>query len=371
MKSILCVLLIAVFDSSPLYSIARAEEEATTALVEKFPLKTEDLTADTSAVKAVARDLSAAFRMAASKVLPAVVVVLAKRSDVNQTLDQLQLLDESTSNFNAGSGVIIESSGLIVTNNHVVKDASEVRIRLADGREFLGTDVKSDPASDLAILRITVPEPLAVATIGESTAMSVGDWVIAVGSPFLLEQTVSAGIISGKARLLKGMVNGQLLQTDASINPGNSGGALANLDGELIGINTAIVSGTGSFQGVGFAIPTSRMQWIISELKARGKVRRAKMGITTIDLPQKIASQLNLPIRGGGAYVARVANNSPASRAGLQNGDVILQIADQPVRGPNGLAAIAEQSPIDQPIIVELIRNEKRLEISIELEARD
>ncbi len=334
-------------------------------------LSQSDLNASVGEVKATARDLSAAFRDAAQRIMPSVVVVLAKRADVNETLDQLQLLDDSTSNFSAGSGVIISEDGWIVTNNHVVKDSSLVRVRLSDGREFTGTDLKFDPASDLATFKITTPDPLTAAVMGDSSEMAVGDWVIAVGSPFLLEQTVSAGIISGKARPLKGMVSGQLLQTDASINPGNSGGALANLDGELIAINTAIASDSGTFQGVGFAIPTSRVKWIVSELQSRGMVRRATLGVTTVEIPQQVAMQLNLPIRGGGAYVVRVRYDSPAAKAGLQSGDVILQIASQAVRSPNGLASIVEQSPIDEPQIIELIRNQKRMEVSVTLEAKD
>ncbi len=355
------------FFAASLGNLSYAQEESQPLLLSQ----SDALNAEVTEVKATARDLSSAFRSAAERILPAVVVVLAKRSDVNETLDQLQLLDETASNFSAGSGVIIREDGLIVTNNHVVENSKSVRIRLPDGREFLGTDIKRDPASDLAILRISVPEPLKAATIGDSSLMAVGDWVIAVGSPFLLEQTVSAGIISGKARILKGMVSGQLLQTDASINPGNSGGALANLDGELIAINSAIVSGSGTFQGVGFAIPTKRVQWIVSELETRGAVRRASLGVTTVQLPQAIAMKLNLPIRDGGAYVARVRSNSPASKAGLQTGDVILQVAEQNARSPTGLAAMIEQSPIGQPVILSLIRNEKRIEVSVELEARD
>ncbi len=178
-------------------------QEATVPMPEPLAITSDELTADISGVKATARDLSAAFRSAASQAMPSVVVVLAKRSDVNETLDQLELLDDSASNFSAGSGVILTPEGLIVTNSHVVEDSNDVRVRLADGREFAASDIRRDKSSDLAILTISPPEPLQAVAVGDSSQMAVGDWVIAIGSPFLLEQTVSAGIISGKSRILK------------------------------------------------------------------------------------------------------------------------------------------------------------------------
>jgi serine protease Do len=142
------------------------------------------------------------------------------------------------------------------------------------------------------------------------------------------------------------------------------------LDGELIGINTAIASGTGTFMGVGFAIPSKRVQWIVSELDSRGSVRRASLGVTTVELPQQIAVKLNLPIRNGGAYVVRVKSNSPADEAGLQSGDTILQVAEQAVHSPTELSSIIEQSPIGEPVAVQLIRNERRMELSVTLQER-
>ena len=336
------------------------------------PTDSQRLTESLTPVQSTARELSAAFRAAAARISPSVVVVLGERKDANETLAQLELLDESnSSSFSAGSGVILSKDGWIVTNNHVVADVDEIRVRLFDGREYVGKELKTDPASDLAVLKIDTDEPLVAAAIGESSEMEVGDWVIAVGSPFLLEQTVSAGIISGKGRSIRDLVSGQLLQTDASINPGNSGGALANLDGELIGINTAIASGTGTFQGVGFAIPTSRVQWIVSELRERGSVRRATLGVTTVDIPARIASELDLPFRGGGAYVARVRSDSPAAKADIRVGDVLLQLSEQAVRNPQNLVSLVEQSPVDEPVTVQLIRDGRRVEVSVTLEAKE
>lgn len=347
-----------------------AQEQSPEAPLAKTPLSTQDTNVDANQVKATARELSAAFRFAADKVMPSVVVVLAKRNEVNETLDRLNLLEENDSNYSAGSGVILSPQGLIVTNNHVVADFKDVKVRLADGREFPAIDIRTDKSSDMAILKIETSEPLPAIEVGDSATTAVGDWVIAVGSPFLLEQTVSAGIVSGSSRLLQGLLSGQLLQTDASINPGNSGGALANLDGQLVGINTAIASNTGVSSGVGFAIPSKRMKWIVSELETRGLVRRAALGVTTVEVPPQIARKLNLPVRNGGAYVARVRPDSPAAIGKIENGDTIFQVSEQMVHNPSELSSVIEQSPIGEPIVLHLIRNEKRMEVSVTLEER-
>ncbi|MFM8325267.1 MAG: S1C family serine protease, partial [Pirellulaceae bacterium] len=240
----------------------------------------------------------------------------ASSRDPQGALESLQFLDDSQRFESIGSGVILDSKGLIVTNAHVVQDARQVLVRLEDGREFRGRDVKADPKSDSAILYIDCPDPLASVQMGDSDRLAVGDWVLAIGSPFNIEQTVSAGIISGKARVLQGLVGGQLLQTDAAINPGNSGGALVDLNGQLVGMNTAIASKTGAFQGIGFAIPSNRLQWLVSELVTHGLVRRALMGVTTNQIPQELAEQLKIPVRGG-VYVTRLVKDGPAAQAGI------------------------------------------------------
>lgn len=315
--------------------------------------------------KGQAKSLSIAFQNASSKALKSVVTVIAKRADVDATLDELDLLDSnSTRNFNIGSGVILDETGLCVTNNHVIKDTKEIRVRMADGRELNGTDLKTDPSSDLAIFRIVSNAPLAFATMGNSDRLDVGDWVIAIGSPFALEQTVSVGIISSKGRALSRLVEGQLLQTDAAINPGNSGGALIDLDGELIGINTAIMTTSGSFQGVGFAIPSSRVKWITSELSQFGKVRRAKVGLRVDRMTQSFADELQLPVRGG-VVVTRISADGPAQSAGLEIDDVILEIAKQKVFTPEDFRSIVEQLPADQSYPIQLIRDGQPLSLEI------
>ncbi len=312
-----------------------------------------------------AKSLSIAFQNAASKGLKSVVTVLAKRQDVDETLDELDLLDtNSMRNFNIGSGVILDETGLCVTNNHVIKDSKGIRVRLSDGRELPGTDLRTDPSSDLAIFRIESRVPLPAIRMGDSDRLNVGDWVIAIGSPFALDQTVSVGIISSKGRSVGRLVEGQLLQTDAAINPGNSGGALLDLDGNLVGINTAIMSNTGVFQGVGFAIPSSRVQWITGELSEFGKVRRAKVGMRVERLSQDQADSMQLPLRGG-VLVTRLNADGPAVLGGIQIGDVIVEIADQRVFTPEDFKSVVEQLPADKEYTVKLIRGAENMSLAI------
>ena len=317
------------------------------------------------AARSQAKSLSSAFQNAASKGLKSVVTVLAKRPDVDETLDELDLLDpNSMRNFNVGSGVILDEQGLCVTNNHVIKDSKGIRVRLSDGRELVGTDLRADPSSDLAIFRIESRVPLPAIRMGDSDLLNVGDWVIAIGSPFALDQTVSVGIISSKGRTVGRLVEGQLLQTDAAINPGNSGGALLDLEGNLVGINTAIMSNTGVFQGVGFAIPSSRVEWITSELSEFGKVRRAKVGMRVERLSQDQADSLQLPLRGG-VLVTRLTAEGPAVRGGIEIGDVILEIADQRVFTPEDFRSVVEQLPADKSYPVKLIRDTETMSVAI------
>jgi serine protease Do len=315
--------------------------------------------------KTQAKNLSLAFQNASSKTMKSVVTVLAKRADVDSTLDELDLLDaNSARNFNIGSGVIINASGLCVTNNHVIKDSKGIRVRLGDGRELSGTDLRTDPSSDLATFRIESDSTLPFVTLGNSDRLGVGDWVIAIGSPFALEQTVSVGIISSKGRALNRMVEGQLLQTDAAINPGNSGGALIDLEGELVGINTAIMTTNGAFQGVGFAIPSARVKWITSELAQYGKVRRAKVGLRVERMTQTLADELKLPVRGG-VLVTRITADGPAQKAGLEIDDVILEIAQQQVFTPEDFRSVVEQLPADKSYPVKLIRDSEHITLEI------
>jgi len=248
-----------------------------------------------------ARSLSGAFRAAAAQVKPTVVQIrtatnlrpvrserggVLRESPFNGDRYDRTLGDEQARRFllgqsplmrrqGVGSGVIVDQSGIILTNNHVVSGADEVWIELMDGRQYQVIKKKGDPQTDLAVLWIEADGPLPAAKLGDSDELETGDWVLAVGSPFGLEQTVSAGIISGKGRALPDGKRTEFLQTDAAINPGNSGGPLVSLAGEVVGINTAIASSSGGYQGVGFAIPSNLAHWIKNQLVENGAVRRS------------------------------------------------------------------------------------------------
>lgn len=266
----------------------------------------------------------------------------------------------------SGSGVIIDSAGVILTNNHVVQGGGKVTVRLHDGREFVATEVKTDPNTDLAVVRIKAGSALPAATLGNSDQLRIGDWVLAVGQPFGLENTVTSGIVSATGRAVGITKYDEFIQTDAAINPGNSGGPLVNLKGEVIGINTAISSSSGGFQGVGFAIPVNVAKWVSSQLVKEGKVHRAYLGIGIQGMDQDLAGQLNIP-SSHGALVTDVQPNSPAAKAGVQPQDVIVEFAGAKINSPRNLQAIASRTPIgsSQPVVV--LRDGKRQELHVTL----
>ncbi len=263
-----------------------------------------------------------------------------------------------------GSGVIIDKSGLILTNNHVVEGADEVTVRLNDGREFKGTDIHTDPHSDLAILRIKATGSLPYARLGDSNKMGIGDWVIAVGNPFGLDSTVSAGIISGKGRELGAGQRTRYLQTDAAINPGNSGGPLVNLDGEVVGINTAIATNSGGYQGVGFAIPSNLAKWVVQQLAKSGSVQRAYLGVGIEPVSGDLAHKFGVE-RGHGVLVAEVFPQSPAAEAGFKEGDVITNFAGTEVKTPRDLQEIVEQAPLGSKQAVVVQRDGKPVNLQV------
>ena len=318
-----------------------------------------------------ARNLALAFQAASSKMMPSVVTVLSKRKDVDGTLEELDWLSEdSAEDYDLGSGVIITSDGLCVTNHHVVKFGKSIRVRLSDGRTMLGSDLRSDPSSDIAVFKLLSKQPLPAATMGDSDQLFIGDWVMAIGSPFSLDQTVSVGIISSKGRSMRKLLEGQLLQTDATINPGNSGGALLDLNGDLVGINTAIATTSGQFQGVGFAIPIRRVQWITKELVENGKVRRSKMGVRVDRIPQELADELNLGVQSG-VYVTRVMPDNPAEQSGVLLGDIILSVGDQKVPTPDDFRSLVEQLPADRDYSLKILRDGAAIQLSVTPVVRD
>lgn len=263
-----------------------------------------------------------------------------------------------------GSGVIVDASGIVLTNNHVVEGADEVTVELSDGREFKAREIKTDPDSDLAVIRLDGAKDLPTARLGDSDQLDTGDWVIAIGNPFELETTVSAGIISGKGRELGGIRRAKFLQTDAAINPGNSGGPLVNLDGEVIGINTAIASNSGGYQGIGFAIPINLAKWVSEQLIAKGAVERGYMGVSIGQLSREMAAKLGVADRKG-VLVTEVMPGTPAAEAGVQELDVITSFDGQAVDGPRTLQEVVERAAIGKSHSIAVIREGKPLTLSI------
>ncbi len=266
-----------------------------------------------------------------------------------------------------GSGFVINTDGTIMTNNHVVSGADEVRVRFLDGREFVAKDIKTDPRTDVAILRIEGAGPLKPLKLGDSKAMEVGDWVLAVGTPFGLESTVTQGIISGKSRSRDLADREDFLQTDAAINPGNSGGPLINLKGEVIGINTAIASASGGYDGIGFAIPTHIAGWVGEQLAKSGSVKRGYLGTAIAIVDGETAKQFNVSAREG-AIVKTVMPSSPADKAGLEPSDVILTLDGQKVSDPLSLQGIVERLDIGKTYPMEIIRDTKRQTLQVTIE---
>jgi serine protease Do len=263
----------------------------------------------------------------------------------------------------SGSGVIFDKSGLILTNNHVVEGNGKITVRLHDGREFEAAEVRTDPRTDLAVVRIEA-DNLTAAELGDSEKVKVGDWVLALGEPFGLEGTVTAGIISAKGRGLGITARESFLQTDAAINPGNSGGPLVDLDGKVIGINTAISSRTGGYQGVGFAIPVNLAKWVSRQLIDTGNVRRAYLGVVIQPVTQELAKKFGVEPRSG-VLVSDVQANTPGAKAGLKPGDVVVKFNGRPVASPQELQDVVERSKVGEQASMEVIRDGKHLTLEV------
>ena len=260
-----------------------------------------------------------------------------------------------------GSGVIIDAEGHILTNNHVVERAEDVRVTLTDGREYEARVIGRDPKTDLAVLQVDVTEPLPVATLGSSDTLRVGDWVMAIGNPFGLSHTVTAGIVSGKGRIIGAGPYDDFIQTDASINPGNSGGPLFNMDGEVVGINTAMVP---HGRGIGFAIPIDTAKPLIPQMVATGGVTRGYLGVSIQSISPDLAEALKLDGTQG-ALVGEVMPDSPAARAGLQTGDVITAFDGKPVATSQDLPGMVAETPVDQDVTVTVQRQGESLGLAV------
>ncbi len=262
-----------------------------------------------------------------------------------------------------GSGVIISKDGYVLTNNHVVDGAKEVIITLADQKEYKGRIVGSDRQTDVAVVKIDGHESFPASILGNSDALKVGDWVVAIGNPFGLDRTVTAGIVSAKGRVIGAGPYDNFIQTDASINPGNSGGPLLNMQGEVVGINTAIVA---QGQGIGFAIPVNMVKTLIPQLETKGKVTRGFLGITIQAITPALAKSLNLPDQKG-ALVADINSNTPAAKAGIKRGDVIVAYNGQEVPDSQSLPAMVAATPVGREATVTVKRNGETLQLPVKI----
>jgi len=264
-----------------------------------------------------------------------------------------------------GSGFIISKDGYIVTNNHVIKDADQIKVILHDKTEYDASIIGTDPITDLALIKIKAKNLMPL-KFGSSSETEVGSWVVAIGSPFGLEQTVTAGIVSAKGRIIGSGPYDDFIQTDASINPGNSGGPLLNLDGEVIGINTAIIR---SGQGIGFAIPSDLATGVINQLKKQKTVSRGWMGVAIQNVTEELAKYYGIK-ETKGVYVAKVYEADPADKAGIKVGDVIFSINDKKIDSSRDLTLTIAGSSVGETVKVKLIRNGKEKMVKVKLGKR-
>ncbi len=318
-----------------------------------------------------------AFTEVSSKVTPAVVNIRAERMGAVSRLRPL--FEEFFGDLfgrrpapqreqSLGSGVIIGGEGIILTNAHVVEGAEQIKIYLADQRVFPGEVVGFDNKTDVAVLRVKSEQPLPVAVLGDSDRIRVGQWALAIGNPFGLDSTLTVGVVSATGRSNVGIEDYEdFIQTDASINPGNSGGPLLNIYGEVVGINTAIVA---SGQGIGFAIPINLARQIAEQLLTTGEVTRGWLGVTMQPLDPALAEAFGLD-KVSGALVTRVLPDTPAERAGIQRGDVLLTFAGKAVRGVRELQLQVASAPVGKGVPVEILRDGARLTLNVVISKRD
>ncbi len=266
-----------------------------------------------------------------------------------------------------GSGFIIDASGIVVTNNHVIDGADEVNVILQDNTSIRARVLGTDPRTDIAVLKIETDKPLTAVPWGNSDEAQVGDWVMAIGNPFGLGGTVTVGIVSARGRDIRQGLYDDFIQTDAAINRGNSGGPLFNMDGQVVGINTAIYSPTGGSIGIGFSIPANLARNIVAQLADGGRVRRGWLGVNIQQVTDEIAQSLDLPGGGRGALVARAQDDGPAAKAGIRNGDVILRFNGQEVREMRTLPRVVAETPVGREVPVVVWRDGREQTIQVTL----
>ena len=372
MKTALTLLLVAAL-ATPVW--AQSAPSRPPAADKRAPAKPPSPKID---ARAVLQAMEEAFTAVADRVTPSVVnVSTVSRRPVAGSPDDPQRFreffgDEFYEKYfkrrpreeprSSGSGVIVDPAGYILTNNHVIENAQDITVRLSDSRKFTATLVGRDPKTDLAVLKVEAPAPLPAASLGDSERLRVGQWVVAIGNPFGLDRTVTVGIVSATARTRVGVATYEnFIQTDASINPGNSGGPLANLDGRVIGINTAIVA---AGQGIGFSIPINEAKSVMAQLIARGKVVRGWLGIAIQDVTDELASSFGVREREG-VLVADVMKGGPGEAAGLRPGDVIVDLGGTKIREvPDLQRRVANVAP-GQTVAVGVIRDRKPQRLSV------
>jgi len=265
------------------------------------------------------------------------------------------ILPQEFKGVSLGSGFIINPDGLILTNHHVVEKAEKIQVRLSDKRRFEAELIGLDPKTDIALIRIKNPELLPFVQLGDSDRAEVGEWVVAIGNPFGLEQTVTVGIVSAKGRAIGSGPYDDYIQTDASINPGNSGGPLFNIQGEVIGINTAI---NPSGQGIGFAIPINQVKKVLGQLEKEGKVTRGWLGVMIQEFTKDLARSFGLK-NGEGALVSDVFEDSPAALAGIKKGDVIVEFNGKKIGHMRQLPVAVAETPIGKQVSLKILRDGK------------
>ncbi len=265
-----------------------------------------------------------------------------------------------------GSGFIISNDGYIFTNHHVVAKADKIKVKLANGKEYDAEIKGRDPNTDLALIKIKTNENLPAITLGDSDKLRVGDWVFAIGNPYGLEHTVTAGIVSAKGRALGSGPYDNFIQTDASINPGNSGGPLFNLNGEVVGINTAIIA---QAQGIGFSVPVNMAKSILSDLKTKGSVTRGWLGVSIQNITPDIAENMKLGDKKG-ALVGQVFEGDPADKAGIKTGDIIIAIDGRPIQDTQELLRIVAALPVGKTVAIKVLREGSTKSLSLVIAER-
>ncbi len=315
------------------------------------------------------------FALAARQAAPAVVSVTAtKMGRKNPHVDDPRFKfffgeGGQSQQVGLGSGVIVSPEGYLLTNQHVVEDATEIEVQLQDGRQTRARLVGSDTETDIAVLKIDL-DRLPVIALGDVRALQVGDAVLAIGNPFNVGQTVTAGIVSALDRSDAGSSRFQnFIQTDAAINPGNSGGALVDARGALVGINTAIFSRSGGSMGIGFAVPVDTARQVMEMLVRDGTVRRGWIGVEPRDLDAELAESLNLPVKNG-VLITGVLQSGPAAQGGVRPGDVVVQVGGKPVRNTAELFAAVAALPPNKPTKLSLQRGSQALDVQVQVGER-